>query len=632
MKLQKNKGITLIALIITIIVLFILAVISVATLTGENGLLNKANVAKEESKKAEYKEELELIGQELQIEQKTENFDTKEYMDRYEKEIKKEIKKDNRFKEPKRINNETIIVTTKKEGYVYEITQEAVEFIGKTGETTPPDLKQSDIEGICDPDDWTNGEVQVTVKVNNKKLSKYTIQYSLDGKTNWKTYTEPITFKDNGSLFVRLQNELLEFGGATTVNVANIDKLAPKNATIKLSTTSLGIGQSVQVTVTHTDEQADSKNAQSGINISKCKWEYNTTSEYIGTDESSYKGTFSNNDQILSREFTTIGTYYLHVLTTDNAGNKNETISEAIKVTGNLSSQVNVGDYVDYKAGTHSYTSKKGTGTTGGTGYDTPQTFTSNDDIKWRVLSKENNEIVLISEEPISTTDNKSLRLNNAIGYLYAEEELNKICSIYGHGVGANTSKTFSYEVGDVVEGVEKRTLSGSGARSITVEDVNKICGVTPSTTLDSEYGKEYTISISYPTRKIAIGYSTSVASRKYKNTSYSYKGSDKISTTSNEYKILFRNAADTFNISYWLASRSVSANRVDVYSFCYFEVCDVLSGDVNNLYCCQGTSAGFFESCSYYDIGCAVRPVVYLKSNIQTSGKDSSGAWTIIE
>ena len=633
MKLQKNKGITLIALIITIIVLFILAVISVATLTGENGLLNKANVAKEESKKAEYKEILKLIGSGLQIEQKTENFDTKEYMDRYEK----EIKKDNRFKEPERINNETInnetiIVTTKKEGYVYEITQEAVEFIGKTGETTPPDLEESDIEGICNPDGWTNGEVKVTVNVNNKELSKYTIQYSLDGKTNWKTYTEPITFKDNGSLFVRLQNELLEFGGATTVNVANIDKLAPKNATIKLSTTSLGIGQSVQATVTHTDEQADSKNAQSGINISKCKWEYNTTSEYIGTDESSYKGTFSNNDQILSRNFTTIGTYYLHVLTTDNAGNKNETISEAIKVTGNLSSQVNVGDYVAYKARTHSYTSKKGTGTTGGTGYDTPQTFTSNDDIKWRVLSKENNEIVLISEEPISTTDNKSLRLNNAIGYLYAEEELNKICSIYGHGVGANTSKTFSYEVGDVVEGVEKRTLSGSGARSITVEDVNKICGVTPSTTLDSEYGKEYTISISYPTRKIAIGYSTSVASRKYKNTSYSYKGSDKISTTSNEYKILFRNAADTFNISYWLASRSVSANRADVYSFCYFNVCDVTSGDVNNLYCCQGTSSGFFESCSYYDIGWAVRPVVYLKSNIQTSGKDSSGAWTIIE
>ena len=622
--LKNQKGITLIALVVTIIILLILAGISIATLTGENGLLNKANVAKEESKKAEYKEELELIGQELQIEQKTENFDTKEYMDRYEKEIEKEIKKDNRFKEPKRINNETIIVTTKKEGYVYEITQEAVEFIGKTGETTPPDLKQSDIEGICDPDDWTNGEVQVTVKVNNKKLSKYTIQYSLDGKTNWKTYTEPITFKDNGSLFVRLQNELLEFGGATTVNVANIDKLAPKNATIKLSTTSLGIGQSVQVTVTHTDEQADSKNAQSGINISKCKWEYNTTSEYIGTDESSYKGTFSNNDQILSREFTTIGTYYLHVLTTDNAGNKNETISEAIKVTGNLSSQVNVGDYVAYKAGTHSYTSKKGTGTTGGTGYDTPQTFTSNDDIKWRVLSKENNEVVLISEGPIQTNDNKNFYLNGAIGYLYAEEELNKICSIYGHGEGANTSKTFSYEVGDVVEGVEKRTLTGSGARSITVEDVNKICGVTPSTAeRNSGYGEEYTKSMYYPTRTEATGYSTSAASRKYKNTSYGYTGIDKIE---NQYKMLFRNEGDTGDIIYWLASRCESdiANLFENFSVCW-----VHSGNVESAVIGIGGSRDFSES-SRDDVG--VRPVVYLKSNIQTSGKDSSGAWTIIE
>ena len=620
MKLQKNKGITLIALIITIIVLFILAVISVATLTGENGLLNKANIAKEESKKAEYKEELELIGQELQIEQKTENFDTREYMDRYEK----EIKKDNRFKEPKRINNETIIVTTQKEGYVYEITQEAVEFIGKTGETAPPDLKQSDIEGICDPDDWTNGEVKVTVKVNNKELSKYTIQYSLDGKTNWKTYTEPITFKDNGSLFVRLQNELLEFGGATTINVANIDKLAPKNATIKLSTTSLGIGQSVQVTVTHTDEQADSKNAQSGINISKCKWEYNTTSEYIGTDESSYKGTFSNNDQILSREFTTIGTYYLHVLTTDNAGNKNETISEAIKVTGNLSSQVNVGDYVAYKAGTHSYTSKKGTGTTGGTGYDTPQTFTSNDDIKWRVLSKENNEVVLISEEPLQTDDNKNFYLNGAIGYLYAEEELNKICSIYGYGEGANKSKTFIYEVGDVVEGVEKRAYTGSGARSITVEDVNKICGVTPSTAeRNSGYGEEYTKSMYYPTRTEATGYSTSAASRKYKNTSYGYTGIDKIE---NQYKMLFRNEGDTGDIIYWLASRCES----DIANFFEnFSVCWVHSGNVESAVIGFGSSRDFSEF-SRDDVG--VRPVVYLKSNIQTSGKDSSGAWTIIE
>ena len=49
-KFKKNlgsRGITLIALVITIIVLLILAGVSIATLTGENSILAKANVAKE---------------------------------------------------------------------------------------------------------------------------------------------------------------------------------------------------------------------------------------------------------------------------------------------------------------------------------------------------------------------------------------------------------------------------------------------------------------------------------------------------------------------------------------------------------------------------------------------------------
>jgi len=40
---ENKRGITLIALVITIIILLILAGIGVATLTAENGLLNKTN-------------------------------------------------------------------------------------------------------------------------------------------------------------------------------------------------------------------------------------------------------------------------------------------------------------------------------------------------------------------------------------------------------------------------------------------------------------------------------------------------------------------------------------------------------------------------------------------------------------
>ena len=52
-ELQANGGITLIALVITIIVLLILAGVAIATLTGDNGLLQKATNSKGETIKAE---------------------------------------------------------------------------------------------------------------------------------------------------------------------------------------------------------------------------------------------------------------------------------------------------------------------------------------------------------------------------------------------------------------------------------------------------------------------------------------------------------------------------------------------------------------------------------------------------
>ena len=42
-----KKGITLISLVVTIIVLLILSGVTIATLTGDNGLLNRASEAKE---------------------------------------------------------------------------------------------------------------------------------------------------------------------------------------------------------------------------------------------------------------------------------------------------------------------------------------------------------------------------------------------------------------------------------------------------------------------------------------------------------------------------------------------------------------------------------------------------------
>ena len=66
--MKKNtRGITLIALVVTIIVLLILAGVSILMLTGQNGILNRAKEAKEQTQKANSKEKLGLILTDLQM-------------------------------------------------------------------------------------------------------------------------------------------------------------------------------------------------------------------------------------------------------------------------------------------------------------------------------------------------------------------------------------------------------------------------------------------------------------------------------------------------------------------------------------------------------------------------------------
>lgn len=65
--LKNKRGITLIALIVTIIVLLILAGITITTLSGENGLINKAAGTTEKQKKAQALEEVKLAVESIKI-------------------------------------------------------------------------------------------------------------------------------------------------------------------------------------------------------------------------------------------------------------------------------------------------------------------------------------------------------------------------------------------------------------------------------------------------------------------------------------------------------------------------------------------------------------------------------------
>ena len=82
--LKTNNGITLIALVITIIVLLILAGVTIATLTGDNGILTKANDAKEETIIAQEKEQIALA-QSSSILENGQTFTTNEFRSELEK-------------------------------------------------------------------------------------------------------------------------------------------------------------------------------------------------------------------------------------------------------------------------------------------------------------------------------------------------------------------------------------------------------------------------------------------------------------------------------------------------------------------------------------------------------------------
>ena len=59
-KINKTSGITLIALVVTIIVLLILAGISIQMLTGDNGILNRAEQTVEKHSDANELEKIQI--------------------------------------------------------------------------------------------------------------------------------------------------------------------------------------------------------------------------------------------------------------------------------------------------------------------------------------------------------------------------------------------------------------------------------------------------------------------------------------------------------------------------------------------------------------------------------------------
>ena len=323
-----------------------------------------------------------------------------------------------------------------------------------------------------------------------------------------------------------------------------------------------------------------------------------------------------------------------------------------------------VGDYINYDPlegvaeENTTYTSYATT-----TGYDTDQVFDIQNYVdggwRWQVFGVENGKLQIISENTIGTTEedeysaNSNYYLEGRTGYQNAITELDNISKLYGQGkyaegarsitvedvnkfTGYNPEENFSdgegelYEYGNVIDyfwqGTDypyySSTRAGNGLSGSLDTSHNNSLGGNSFWWYDFEAeewkSSPYQSGVTTPAEPIT---ESSLEGDNYITTlesnDYYYTGSDYISDTSSSlYKMLFDDIQYTGeNSRYWLASRSVFASS----RYASFHVCRVLDGDVDS-----GNLAFSNDGKGSFSYG--VRPLVSLQSNIQLT---SAGANT---
>lgn len=296
-KLNKNKGITLIALVITIIVLLILAGISIATLTGENGLLSKATTAKEETKKAEIREEIELAIAAIQAEELPKgNKVTLETLAGSEEEPGQlENSKDLEGITAK-LNGKQI--TGEYKGYDYTIDENLKVRIGDsvTGinikyELSPTEYTNKDITLKVTAESTNGGNVNITAPKGIEKNEQGLYIISTNG-----TYT--FTATDGAE------------SKTSSIIIKKIDKLEPKKCEIDTNS-SKAKATSIKIVTNAEDADATEEYARSEI----AKYKY-----YIDNEEKGESNKNTYEIEGLSRNTQ----YRVYVKAYDKAGNEKQ--------------------------------------------------------------------------------------------------------------------------------------------------------------------------------------------------------------------------------------------------------------------------------------------------------------------
>ena len=113
---NKNNGITLIALVVTIVILLILAGISIGALTGDNGIIDQAHTAKEDTEIASWEEQIDLAIIDAEKKHREPTLD----------DVKEELKNQGIIDDYSQVDKDGVITTNKP---TYEIAGKLDDYI-----------------------------------------------------------------------------------------------------------------------------------------------------------------------------------------------------------------------------------------------------------------------------------------------------------------------------------------------------------------------------------------------------------------------------------------------------------------------------------------------------------------------
>ena len=252
-------------------------------------------------------------------------------------------------------------------------------------------------------------------------------------------------------------------------------------------------------------------------------------------------------------------------------------------------------------------------------------------DIEWIVIGIENNQIKLMSKEVKKNINNEELKLKWGQGWLYAEEELHNICKIYGYGNGANKSKVTKYQIGNpyITGEIQDKEITGSGARSITIEDLQEMSNAKLTETNPKT---------SRPTNPLYMPSLDGVDdSGKCKDIN---KKNYLPHTYKNTYKNYFNIKPEYSNVlndifkedsSYWLATRLLHTNYrpLGVSEGIAFRIGCVKLNEIN--YIISTTCSSYYSEFKSHSPLMGIRPIVYLEPGVSLN-KIELGRWELMQ